>query len=369
MATGSERASAVLADARDLASQPLERVLVEAALGMHFSQRQEIDAAMKALDAAVAAAEPLGRAAVLTAETFRASVAVSVHRIADAAERRLEELAATCEGDSPPKRQLLVTLAYARAMSMRGHATDVHALVTRGAGDDGLINQGFVSWSPFFVASTLGLADFLDESGEYGERAAEACAAAGIDVGLVCAVAWGAHLALVRGDLDEVELRVRESLAIAGHERFPFGRPCRVWLLVEPRVARGDLDGALRILEDQGYAGAFPDQDLVIAGMLLRTRAGLHLAQGRRAAAERDVDLMLHWMTCGAASTPCRSRTFLPCSRRSVGSTRPPSSPTAMSSRPERSASPASWVCTCALAAWYGAGRTGSMTCAGRCPR
>ena len=95
---------------------------------------------------------------------------------------------------------------------------------------------------------------------------------------------------LRRGSIDRAEADARTGLELLSSHAIPLGIPFAVALLMEALIEGGDTDGAERALHDYGL----PDEiePGPTTNFLLRSRALLHMAQGRP---EQGVEDMLEF--------------------------------------------------------------------------
>ena len=283
---------AALREAQELATEPIQRLVVAWSAGLDLAQRQRVADAVAALDAGLDAATAVGRPAVLQTEAFRGFFATGLVAQQRAAQERLERVAATCTGSTLEERHVLAAVAHARCLDFKGTAAEVVSLVDRACGEDGFTRDGLNSWSPFHVVAALGFAGEVPRSGAHTARLLEAYRQTAHQVAVTNFINWQAYLAYFSGDLEEAESRLLESLSMVGHERLRMARPWRVRLLAEVRLLRGDLDGADRALSDGGYAAGFPDELVYTALTVIRARSLLRSAQGRHDEAVADVEQM-----------------------------------------------------------------------------
>ena len=265
--------------------------MVSTVHGLDLGQRGKVVEAAELLS--VTAARELGDRAERQMQAYWASLALSANPLGAETQRRVEALASGFTGDAPEERHILTALAFARALTLEGGADSAAELALTVWRDPAFLREALRTWAPTWVIFTLGLCGRIDES--------EACAATLLDaygqrgnaVALSCIMAWQAHLSWLRGDVDACAERTAESLAVAGHDRFPFGRPWRAGLLIETRLLQDDVTGAERAEADAAAHGGFHDLAFVNVALGLRARARLRLAQNRPEEAARDLDEFL----------------------------------------------------------------------------
>ena len=249
------------------------------------------DRGVEALEAAIDVVEPEDPELALLLEAELASVAwqASLETRAPAA-RRLEQRG-DLEGSTPGERLVLASLACERARGSES-ASEARALLEGAlAGGRLLDEQQLDIVGPYYdlvlgliAANAFDVAEASLEQALANARARESIPSVAY---LTNRRGW---MYLRRGSIDRAEADARTGLELLSSHAIPLGIPFAVALLMEALIEGGDTDGAERALHDYGL----PDEiePGPTTNFLLRSRALLHMAQGRP---EQGVEDMLEF--------------------------------------------------------------------------
>ena len=249
------------------------------------------DRGVEALEAAIDVVEPEDPELALLLEAELASVAwqASLETRAPAA-RRLEQRG-DLEGSTPGERLVLASLACERARASE-LASEARALLEGAlAGGRLLDEQQLDIVGPYYdlvlgliAANAFDVAEASLEQALANARARESIPSVAY---LTNRRGW---MYLRRGSIDRAEADARTGLELLSSHAIPLGIPFAVALLMEALIEGGDTDGAERALHDYGL----PDEiePGPTTNFLLRSRALLHMAQGRP---EQGVEDMLEF--------------------------------------------------------------------------
>jgi ATP/maltotriose-dependent transcriptional regulator MalT len=246
---------------------------------------------VEALEAAIDVVEPDDPELALLLEAELASVAwqASLETRAPAA-RRLEQRG-NLEGSTPGERLVLASLACERARASES-ASEAQALLEGAlAGGRLLDEQKLDIVGPYYdlvlgliAANAFDVAEASLEQALANARARESIPSVAY---LTNRRGW---MYLRRGSVDRAEADARTGLELLSSHAIPLGIPFAVALLMEALIEGGDADGAERAL--RGHCLTDEIEPGPTTNFLLRSRALLHMAQGRP---EQGVEDMLEF--------------------------------------------------------------------------
>jgi DNA-binding CsgD family transcriptional regulator len=249
------------------------------------------DRGVEALEAAIDVVEPDDPELALLLEAELASVAwqASLETRAPAA-RRLEQRG-DLEGSTPGERLVLASLACERARASES-ASEARALLEGAlAGGRLLDEQKLDIVGPYYdlvlgliAANAFDVAEASLEQALANARARESIPSVAY---LTNRRGW---MYLRRGTVDRAEADARTGLELLSSHAIPLGIPFAVALLMEALIEGGDADGAERALRGHSLPDAIEPGPTT--NFLLRSRALLHMAQGRP---EQGVEDMLEF--------------------------------------------------------------------------
>ena len=178
-----------------------------------------------------------------------------------------------------PAERVAVTILAVDATSLCEPADKVVAMIELALGGGSLLAEE-ISDSPVFLVAgqVLMYADRLDAAYEHFSAGIEDARARGSLSGFVANCCFRAHTAFRQGRVLAAEADARASLETDGPP-LPHFLPTQVAALIDPLLARGQLQAAANELAKHDLDGALSDD--YHAAFLLDSRARVRLAQGR----------------------------------------------------------------------------------------
>jgi DNA-binding CsgD family transcriptional regulator len=290
---GDAGAAVRIDEALRLSGAPADRVRALAALGRLRFNLGEHEAAVAAMDQALALLEPGDPAlppllvSYLTATMFRSSL----HPLAA---ERLRPVIEAAHGGRPPDDPGLLAHLVLRLAFAAEPAERIRALAGRATAADPLVDPASLGILTGLVVQALCCVDELAEAERICESALAAARRRGSLLNFTMASYHRAIGRYHRGELTDA-LADLDQVLVAAREGWTAGDAWPGSLRVHIHVERGDLDAARAALTMT--AGATPgSMDLPIA---LFARARLALAEGRPDAALADAEVAGHILATG----------------------------------------------------------------------
>ncbi len=240
----------------------------------------DADAAVRAIESALAIVGPADRELGLLLEAEAASHALRAGRAARAAARERLQRRSDLGGSSPGERLVLACVANQRARES-GSAAEAAAHLERAlAGGQLLAERDLDIASPLYdVMVGLLATDAVELASACLDQTltqAQATAAAPAVANLTCLRGW---VAFRRGALALAEADARTTVELLSNHGIPLGIPFATGLLVQALIEAGDIRAAERSFTDAGLDTDVPPG--LAKTFLLEARGLLRLAQGR----------------------------------------------------------------------------------------
>jgi DNA-binding CsgD family transcriptional regulator len=277
---GSREAAGHLAAAVELIREPELLASSVRWLAIALTMSGESDAAVEALEAAIAVVAPRDRERALALEAELAAHAqeAGLERRAPAA-RRLERHAGLA-GATPGERLVLASLAFERARASRS-AAEAAALLERALAGGRLVGEQETDVAGPFYLLLVGLlaTDALDLADAPLERTLADARAVASAPALAYALEFRGWVALRRGALLEAEADARTALEVLTARGIELGGAYGLALLVEALIDAGPVEAAERALRETGLGDDIPPG--MATNDLMEARGLLRIAQGR----------------------------------------------------------------------------------------
>jgi DNA-binding CsgD family transcriptional regulator len=249
---GDPGAAAHLIEAVDLISDPEWLTRAARRLALALTMSGDPNAALAALESALADVEQTDRESALILES-------EIHAHAQQADLGAREPAARrvqrhsdLRGDTPGERLVLAAQAFEQALKCESAGESVSHLEPALAGGLLLAEQELDAPGPFFHL-ILGLlaAEALDVADAALDQGLALARERGSIPGLAYVAFYRARVGLRRGDLARAETEARTAVELLEAHRIPFGLVSARALVVEALIGQGDLAEAERTLDPE----------------------------------------------------------------------------------------------------------------------